>query len=258
MTLPPALDVACGARYISLFSGIESVSCAWEPLGFQALAFSEIDKYTSAVLAAQYPHIPNLGDITKIDWSSYHDKADIVVGGSPCQSFSVAGKREGLRGASGLMYEYIRAVQEVRPRWLLWENVPGALSSSHGEDFRCLLGALDALGYGLAWRVFDSRFFGVPQRRRRVYLVGHLGDRRAAEVLFERESLLGDTQAGSQVRTPATGANGESLTSSSYMLNVRCGTHGKGGRGALIYKDIYDSLQSPANAILSGKPRSQC
>ena len=228
--------------YISIFSGIESVSCAWEPLGFQALAFSEIDKYASAVLAAHYPHIPNLGDITKIDWSSYHGKADIVVGGSPCQSFSIAGKREGLHGASGLMYEYIRAVQEVRPRWLLWENVPGALSSSHGEDFRCLLGALDALGYGLAWRVLDSRFFGVPQHRRRVYLVGYLGDaKRPAEVLFEHESLCGDTQAGSKVRAPATGRNEASLTSSSYMLNVRCG-HGKGGRGALVYNDISPTL----------------
>lgn len=242
MTLPPALDVACGARYISIFSGIESVSCAWEPLGFQALAFSEIDKYASAVLATHYPHIPNLGDITKIDWSSYHGKADIVVGGSPCQSFSIAGKREGLHGASGLMYEYIRAVQEVRPRWLLWENVPGAFSSSHGEDFRCLLGALDELGYGLAWRVLDSRFFGVPQRRRRVYLVGHLGDRRAAEVLFECESLCGDTETMCKSWQDATGTNDTSAQiADTYILQVRQGCKG-GGKGALVSEDISPTL----------------
>lgn len=238
-------------NYISIFSGIESVSCAWEPLGFQALVFSEIDKYASAVLAAHYPHIPNLGDITKIDWSNYHGKADIVVGGSPCQSFSIAGKREGLHGASGLMYEYIRAVQEVRPRWLLWENVPGALSSSRGEDFRCLLSALDALGYGLAWRVLDSRFFGVPQRRRRVFLVGYLGDaKRPAEVLFECESLLGDTAPVRQSRQDATGTNDTSAQiADTYTLKVRQGT-GNGGKGALVHKDMLSTLNASYKPVL--------
>ena len=122
-------------RYISLFSGIEAASCAWQNLDMEPVAFCENDPYPASVLAYHYPDVPNLKDITEIDWSNYHGKADIVVGGSPCQSFSIAGKREGLHGASGLMYEYIRAVQEVRPQWLLWENVPGALSSSRGEDF---------------------------------------------------------------------------------------------------------------------------
>lgn len=185
-------------RYVSLFSGIEAASVAWRPLGWEPLAFSEIDTFPSAVLAHHYSDVPNLGDITKIDWNQHADclTAGLVVGGSPCQSFSVAGRREGLEGASGLMWEYVRAIRELRPRWLVWENVPGALSSSYGEDFRCLLQALDGLGYGLAWRVLDAQYFGVAQRRRRVYVVGSLGSTRACEVLFEPDCLRWDHPTG--------------------------------------------------------------
>ena len=125
---------------------------------------------------------------------------------TPCQSFSVAGGREGLDGASGLMWEYVRAVRELRPRWLLWENVPGASSSrtrdaAKGDDYRCLLSALDDLGYGMAWDVLDAQFFGVAQRRRRLFVVGRLGDPwSAAEVLFEPESLRWDSPTGKQKR----------------------------------------------------------
>ena len=191
-------------RYISLFSGIEAASVAWGPLGFEPVAFSEIDPFPKAVLAHHYPGVPDLGDITKIDWSGYAGSADIVVGGSPCQSFSIAGTRAGLDGASGLMWEYVRAVRELRPEWFVWENVPGALSSSHGEDFRCLLESMDELGYGLAWRVLDAQFFGVAQRRRRVFLVGHLGDQRAGEILFEPESLRWDTTSSREKRKTLT------------------------------------------------------
>lgn len=187
-------------KYVSIFSGIEAATVAWHPLGWEPLAFSEIDPFPSTVLQHHYPDIPNLGDITKIDWSPYVGAADIVVGGSPCQSFSVAGKREGLAGASGLMFEYIRAVRELRPRWFVWENVPGALSSERGEAYRQLLSEMDALGYGLAWRVLDAQFFGVAQRRERVFLVGSLGTMRCAEVLFERESLSWDHQSSRQKR----------------------------------------------------------
>lgn len=237
-------------RYISLFSGIEAASCAWQNLDMEPVAFCESDPYPTSVLTYHYPDVPNLGDITKIDWSSYHDKADIVVGGSPCQSFSVAGKREGLRGASGLMYEYIRAVREVRPRWLLWENVPGVLSSSGGKDYRCLLKELGDLGYSLAWRVLDAQFFGVPQRRRRVFLVGYLGDRRAAEVLFERESLRGDTAPVRQSRQDATGTNDTSAQiADTYTLKVRQGT-GNGGKGALVHKDMLSTLNVSYKPVL--------
>lgn len=114
-------------RYVSLFSGIEAASCAWGPLGWEAVAFSEIDPFCRAVLSARFPHVPNLGDIREVDWKELHGKTDIVIGGSPCQSFSVAGSRTGLSGESGLMLEYIRAVREIRPRCFVWENVPGAL-----------------------------------------------------------------------------------------------------------------------------------
>lgn len=191
-------------KYVSIFSGIEAATVAWQPLGWEPLAFSEIDPFPSTVLQHHYPDIPNLGDITKIDWRPYVGAADIVVGGSPCQSFSVAGKREGLAGASGLMYEYIRAVRELRPRWFVWENVPGALSSERGEAYRQLLSEMDALGYGLAWRVLDAQFFGVAQRRERVFLVGSLGTMRCAEVLFERESLSWDHQSSRQKRQALT------------------------------------------------------
>lgn len=121
-----------------------------------------------------------------------------------CQSFSVAGKREGLAGASGLMFEYIRAVRELRPRWFVWENVPGAFTSERGEAYRQLLSGMDALGYGLAWRVLDAQFFGVAQRRERVFLVGSLGTMRCAEVLFERESLSWNHQSSRQKRQALT------------------------------------------------------
>ncbi|MDY3129919.1 MAG: DNA cytosine methyltransferase [Berryella intestinalis] len=185
-------------RYVSVFSGIEAASCAWDGMGWEPVAFAEIDPFACAVLAHRFPEVPNLGDMKQIDWSRYRGKADLVVGGSPCQSFSVAGKREGLKGESGLMFEFVRCVREVRPRWVLWENVPGALSSEGGEAFGCLLRELaDGGGYGLAWRVLDAQFFGVAQRRRRLFLVGRAGDgfREACGVLFEPDCLSGDSAA---------------------------------------------------------------
>lgn len=132
-------DVRRHVNYISVFSGIEAASCAFGPLGMEPVVFAEVDAHASAVLAAHYPDVPNLGDVTEVDWKKYRGKVDLVVGGSPCQSFSIAGKREGLEGESGLMYEFVRCVREVRPRWFLWENVPGALSSEHGAAFGQLL-----------------------------------------------------------------------------------------------------------------------
>lgn len=190
-----------GFRYLSIFSGVEAATLAWEPLGWEPVAFSEIEPFPCAVLAERWPDVPNLGDITKIDWKEEIDGAiDLVVGGSPCQSFSVAGKREGLKGASGLMFEYIRCVQELRPRWFLWENVPGALTSEDGGAFGQLLSEMDELGYSLAWRVLDAQFFGVAQRRRRLFLIGHLGAESPAEVLFEPDCLSGNPQSSREKR----------------------------------------------------------
>lgn len=207
-------------RYLSLFSGIEAASAAWVPFGWEPVAFAEIDPFPCAVLAERFPEVPNLGDVTKVDWGEWVGSnriPDVLVGGSPCQSFSVAGRREGLAGASGLMWEYVRAVREVRPRWVVWENVPGALSSSRGEDFRCLLRELDDLGYGLAWRVLDAQFFGVAQRRRRVFLVGCLGDPRGpAQVLIEPHCLRWDSPSSRAKREELAARAGRGARSAGF------------------------------------------
>ena len=177
----------------SVCSGIEAASVAWKPLGWRCAFMSEIDKFPRAVLTARHPATPLHGDFTTIRRGCYDD-IDVLVGGTPCQSFSVAGLGGGLADDRGnLALEYLRLAARLRPRWLVWENVPGALSKNRGRDFGSILGGLAQLGYGFAYRVLDAQFFRIPQRRRRVFVVGHLGDwRRAAAVLFERESLSGD------------------------------------------------------------------
>jgi DNA (cytosine-5)-methyltransferase 1 len=213
-------------RYVSIFSGVEAATLAWEPLRWEPMAFSEIEPFPCAVLAERWPDVPNLGDITKVDWkkvdwkNEIHGAVDLVVGGSPCQSFSVAGKREGLKGASGLMFEYIRCVQELRPRWFLWENVPGALTSENGEAFGQLLREMDELGYCLAWRVLDAQFFGVAQRRRRLFLVGHLGAESPAEVLFEPDCLSGNPQSSCEKRKELANRAGRSAACAGFKYNA--------------------------------------
>ena len=206
-------------KYISLFSGVEAATVAWEPLGWVPMAFAEIDPFPCAVLRERFPQVPNLGNVTEIDWSEFiaaNGRPDVVVGGSPCQSFSIAGRREGLAGASGLMFEYIRAVRELMPRWFVWENVPGALTSEHGSAFGQLLAEMDALGYSQCWRVLDAQFFGVAQRRERVFLVGRFGGEPPAEVLFERESLPWDFATSRKKREELTAGIGRGTQSSVY------------------------------------------
>ena len=183
-------------RYGSVCSGIEAATVAWHPLGWSPAWFSEIDPFPCAVLAHHYPTVPNLGDMTKITGADL-DRAgtiDLLVGGTPCQSFSVAGLRKGMADPRGnLALEFLRLLDRTRARWMVWENVPGVLSSNGGRDFGAFLGALGQLGYGWSYRVLDAQYFGVAQRRRRVFVVGHLGDwRRACAVLLERSSLRGD------------------------------------------------------------------
>lgn len=179
-------------RYLSVCSGIEAASVAWHPLGWQAAAFSEIEKFPRTVLAERWPNVPIHGDFTTIKGDEY-GTIDLLVGGTPCQDFSVAGLRAGIAGERGnLTLEFIRLAARVAPRWIVWENVPGVLSSDGGRALGAFLGGLAELGYGFAYRVLDAQYFGVAQRRARVFVVGYLGDwRRAAAVLFERESLLG-------------------------------------------------------------------
>ena len=189
-------------KYLSLCSGIEAASVAWHPLGWKPVAFSEIEKFPSELLGHHYPNVPNMGDMTKYKEWKLNDTIDLVVGGTPCQSFSVAGLRKGLEDPRGnLALTFCGILDKFRPKWFIWENVPGVLSSGGGRDFGSFLGAVAELGYGFSYRVLDAQNFGVPQRRRRVFVVGHLGDwRPAAEVLFEPESLSRHTEESRQKR----------------------------------------------------------
>ena len=190
-------------RYLSVCSGIEAATVAWHPMGWTPVAFSDVDPFASAVLAHHYPNVPNYGDMTNYEnWPIKEGDVDLLVGGTPCQSFSVAGLRGGLRDPrGGLMLTYLEIAKCLRPRWIVWENVPGVLSSGRGRDLGSFLGGLGELGYGWAYRVLDAQWIrteqhplAVPQRRRRVYVVGCLGDAASAsKVLFESQSLSRDS-----------------------------------------------------------------
>jgi DNA (cytosine-5)-methyltransferase 1 len=206
-------------RYLSVCSGIEAATQAWHPMGWQPVAFSEIDPFPRAVLAHHFPHVPNHGDMTRFqEWPDH--AIDLLCGGTPCQSFSVAGLRKGLDDPRGnLMLTFGAIAGRYRPRWLVWENVPGVLSSNGGRDFGAFLGMLGQLGYGFAYRVLDAQHVrtcrfprAVPQRRRRVFVVGYLGDwRRAASVLFDRESLSGHPAPGRKARQEVAGNAAERI-----------------------------------------------
>lgn len=203
-------------RYLSVCSGIESATAAWHTLGWHPVAFSEIEPFPCALLAHHYPNTPNWGDMTKFkEWPDAN--VDLLVGGTPCQSFSVAGLRKGLDDPRGnLMLTYLAIAGRYRPKWVVWENVPGVLSSNEGKDFGAFLGGLAELGYGFAYRVLDAQYFGVAQRRRRVFVVGCFGDwRAAAAVLFERASLSGDIAPSRETRQSFAPAIAPSLRAQS-------------------------------------------
>ena len=200
-------------KYLSVCSGVEAATVAWHDLGFEPVAFSEIEKFPSEVLNYHYPNVPNLGDMTKYKEWNLNDSIDLLVGGTPCQSFSVAGLRKGLEDPRGnLMLTYVGILDKFRPQWCVWENVPGVLSSNGGRDFGSFLGALVELGYGFSYRVLDAQHFGVPQRRRRVFVVGCLGNWISpAKVLFEPESLRRNNTKGKGTKQSAP-----AFTSSSF------------------------------------------
>lgn len=243
-----ATDRGVSMRYVSLFSGIEAASVAFAPLGWEAVAFAEIEPFPCAVLANRFPDVPNLGDVTKIDWKEFvdeHGAIDLVCGGSPCQSFSTAGGRDSLDGESRLCWEYVRAVRDIRPAWFMWENVPGVLST-RDNAFGQFIAALSELGYhDLAYRTLDAQFFGVAQRRRRVFVVGHLGDGCcSAAVLFDRESVRGNTESSREKRAELAAAAGR-RPARSYTLKLRhtgSSNGGRGGEGALIQDDVSATL----------------
>jgi DNA (cytosine-5)-methyltransferase 1 len=199
-------------RYLSVCSGMEAASVAWHPLGWQPVGFSEIEPFPCAILKHRFPHIPNYGSLTEYkQWPLEPGAIDLLVGGTPCQSFSVAGLRKGLDDPRGnLALVFLGLADKLKPRWIVWENVPGVLSSAGGRDFGSFLGALVELGYGFAYRVLDAQHFGVPQRRRRVFVVACLGDWRApAEVLLESDCVRRDPKKGrAKGQGPAAGAEG--------------------------------------------------
>ena len=212
-------------RYGSVCSGIEAASVAWRHLGWQCAFVSEIGRFPSAVLAARFPDVPNLGDFTKISPEDYEGDIDLLVGGTPCQAFSKAGLRKGLKDERGdLALEFARLAFRARARWVVWENVPGVLTSGGGRDFAAFLSLLagwkvpvprgrwknaglltGAPGcFSVGWRVLDAQYTrvqqfpgAIPQRRKRLVLAGHLGDWRAVRgVFFDGEMCGGYSPPG--------------------------------------------------------------
>jgi DNA (cytosine-5)-methyltransferase 1 len=205
-------------NYLSVFSGIEAASVAWKPLGFNPLGFSEIEPFPCAVLNYRFPDIKNFNDIKQFKEWKIERTVDILVGGSPCQSFSIAGNRKGIEDERGrLMLTYGNMVNHFKPRWIVWENVPGVLSNNNGKDFLQFLSMLDEYGYGLAWRILDAQYFGVPQRRRRIFLIGYFGDiRYSASVLFDFQGGHWNTKEGGTQRGGASPGIEGSIRKSIY------------------------------------------
>ena len=212
-------------RYSSVCDGIGAAHVAWQPLGWQCQWTSEIEPFPAAVVE-QHHGFANIGDMTKITEEMLNERGpvDLLVGGTPCQSFSVAGLRGGLADPRGnLALRFVQLAAVLKPEWIVWENVPGVLSSGKGRDFGTFLGSLGELGYGFAYRVLDAQWFGVAQRRRRVFVVGYLGDwRRAAAVLFERESVFGNPPTRGKAWEGVARSTASSLTSSGRGVE-RCG-----------------------------------
>jgi DNA (cytosine-5)-methyltransferase 1 len=207
---------------VSLFDGVGGFDLAMERNGVEVVANVEIDKQCQKVLAKHFPNAKQFSDITDVKGSDligagFEPSRGIITGGFPCQDLSVAGKRAGLVGErSGLFWEIARLIEETKTEWFILENVPGLLTSNKGRDFGVVVGTMADLGYSLAWRVLDAQHFGVPQRRRRVFIVGRrTGDGlSSAEVLFKSEGLRRNTtqskQAGQDTATSTARSFGQS------------------------------------------------
>jgi len=251
-------------RYLSVCSGIEAASVAWEKLGWTPVAFSEIEPFPSEVLKHRWPRVPNLGDMTKYeDWKI--GTIDLLVGGTPCQAFSVAGLRKGLSDPrGGLSLTFCKIADHFNPKWILWENVPGVLSSKD-NGFGCFLGALSGEDgelrppggkwadagcvYGpkraIAWRCLDAQYFGVAQRRKRCFLVSCPRDQGdPTKVLFEWEGLRRDS-------APSRGSGKEVTPDVAGCLR----SGGDGGvpssRGEHIVANYWTDPNSPCDTLLA-------
>ena len=248
-------------NYLSVCSGIEAATVAWEPLGFKPLGFSEIEEFPCAVLRHHYPEVKNFGDMTQFQGWNINGAIDILVGGTPCQSFSIAGLRKGLDDPRGnLCLTYISIAAKFKPRWIVWENVPGVLSSGGGRDFGSFIGALEKCGYGWSYRVLDAQWFGVAQRRRRVFVVANLGSwQRSAAVLFERKSLQRDTppsrEAGQRVAATITrgfgdrGVDADQIANGNYAIAnfIQTTCAGSSGKRGDWQEELANCIQTTCN-----------
>ena len=225
-------------KFISLFSGIGGFDLAFERAGMECVAVCEIDKNAQSVLRRHFPKAELFDDVRKVGKETHERKSvDLICGGFPCQDVSIAGKRAGIAGErSGLWFEFARIIDELEPNWVVIENVPGLLSSNNGKDFAVIVQWLAQRGYGVTWRVLDAQYFGVPQRRRRVFIVGSFGNGSAAEVLFESESGAWDNppsrEAGKEV---------------AYSLRASPSHSGDKGDGGINTTMIAQTLTSGGN-----------
>lgn len=212
-------------KFGSLFSGVGGFDLGFERAGMECAWQCEIDPKATEVLTNHWPNVKRYTDVREIGKHNL-EPVDVICGGFPCQDLSIAGKRAGFAGSrSGLWFEFARIIDELEPGWVVIENVPGLLSSNDGKDFAILLRWLVERGYGVCWRVLDSQYFGVAQRRRRVFIVASFGNGRSAEVLFESEGMRWDT--------PARGETGQGTAGT---FTVRSGSDG-GGKGYLGMTD---------------------
>ncbi len=284
-------------RYLSLFSGIEAASVAWRPLGWKCVGVAEIEPFPCSILKHYYPEVPNLGDITKITEQQIQQLGpiDLIVGGFPCQDLSIAGKRKGLKHAdgtntrSGLFYDAMRIVRWAKPRWTVIENVPGLFSSNEGGDFASVVGELAGCelsvpgdgwrGAGVAlgqdglveWATLDAQYFGVPQRRRRVFLVRDTGDWANRPPLFlVRESMCGNPPPSRKSReriAPPVNAglgrssandfaeNGGPVEVSKCLKANHCGIDREDGHTVIPIQEIGKRQSGTAmNGVGHGKP----
>ena len=208
---------------VSLFAGVGGFDLAMERNGIKVVASVEIDKKCQDVLARRFPNSKLFDDVTTVKGSDliatgFEPSRGIITGGFPCQDLSVAGRRAGLAGArSGLFWEIARLVEETQAEYAILENVPGLLSSNGGKDFGVVLGTMADLGYSVAWRVLDAQYFGVPQRRKRVFIAcRRASSGSAGEILFKPAGLRGHSTSSQQARQDITGSIGKSFGQSSF------------------------------------------
>lgn len=252
-------------KVASFFAGIGGFDLGLERSGMSVAFQCEINKFGQKVLKKHWPKVPLVDDIKNVKPQDIPKGVDLWCGGFPCQDLSVAnqGKRKGLDGErSGLFYEFARLVKDRKPRWIILENVPGLLNSHQGEDFRCILKELDELGYGVSWRVFDAKYFGTPQRRRRVYIVGSFGTLSSARVLFEEGATRVVDKQGLGEKFPSSRAtkrrdrssNIFSIQHASIGRKASAGPQAKGFRNdgetyTLDSRGSADVICSTANAL---------